>query len=151
MEKPCYLVSIFTLAWPEDSVVEWVQRITEVRLLKAVVVQNLQCVQHSTDCEAWSETQTENIMLSHIFQKAGKHLLPAATLLGFHLFLKVLELNLPAVVSWHLSKDQRNSTACPLSLICSSISLSFARTCGEKNATMQNSKFNPMFNTPLHP
>lgn len=34
----------------------------------------------------------------------------------------------PAVVSWHLSKDQRNSTACPLSLICSSISLTLART-----------------------
>lgn len=43
-ETPCYLMSIFTLAWAENSVVERVQRITEVRLLKAVVVQNLQCV-----------------------------------------------------------------------------------------------------------
>lgn len=35
----------------------------------------------------------------------------------------------PAVASWHLSKDQRTSTACPRSLICCSISRNFARTC----------------------
>ena len=37
----------------------------------------------------------------------------------------------PAVVSWHLSNDHRNSTAWPRSFTCSSISLSFVRTCGE--------------------
>lgn len=45
-------MSVFTLAWAKDSVVKRVQRITEVRLLKAVVVQNLQCVQDPTNCEA---------------------------------------------------------------------------------------------------
>lgn len=35
---------------------------------------------------------------------------------------------LPAVVSWHLSNDQRTSTAWPRSFICCSISRSFART-----------------------
>lgn len=52
LNRNCYLVPVFTLAWPEDSVVERVQRITKVRFLKAVVVQNLQCVQDSADCEA---------------------------------------------------------------------------------------------------
>lgn len=37
----------------------------------------------------------------------------------------------PAVVSWHLSNDHLNSTAWPRSFTCSSISLSFVRTCGE--------------------
>lgn len=39
----------------------------------------------------------------------------------------------PAVASWHLSKDQRTSTACPRSLICCSISRNFARTCDTEN------------------
>lgn len=40
----------------------------------------------------------------------------------------------PAVASWHLSKDQRTSTACPRSLICCSISRNFARTCDSNKA-----------------
>lgn len=53
-EGGCYLVPILALPRPKDPVVEGVQGVVEVGLLKAVVVQDLQGVQNPSYREAWS-------------------------------------------------------------------------------------------------
>lgn len=48
-----HLVAVFTLAWPEYSVVQRIQWVVEVGLLEAVVVQNLQGVKNPPYGEPW--------------------------------------------------------------------------------------------------
>ncbi len=48
-----YLLSIFALSWAKDPVIQRIQGIVEVRLLKAVVIQNLQRVQNPADGETY--------------------------------------------------------------------------------------------------
>lgn len=54
-------MAIFTLAWAKYPVVQRIQGIVEVRLLEAVVVQNLQSVENPSDGEPWQKITLLNL------------------------------------------------------------------------------------------
>lgn len=63
-------MAIFALAWPKYSVVQQIQRVVKVWLLKAVAVQNLQSVKDPPDSESWS--QVAEIVSKHRVSQKNK-------------------------------------------------------------------------------
>lgn len=66
-------MAIFALARPKYSVIEQIQRVVEVRLLKAVAVQNLQGVEDPPDRETWRQVAE---MLPNINSRKQTNTLP---------------------------------------------------------------------------
>lgn len=63
-----YLMAIFTLTWTKYPVVQRIQWVVKVGLLKAVVVQNLQSVENPPNSEAWQKLN-KNCIISNCFHK----------------------------------------------------------------------------------
>lgn len=129
-----YLVPVLAGPQSEDSVTEGVEGVAEVGALEAMAVQHLQSVEHPSDGEAYA-TEVAKGTLGGLL-RSGSQTRVSSSPRPFPKRPSYFPFpwRPPAVASWHLSKDQRTSTACPRSLICCSISRNFARTCETEKA-----------------